>query len=442
MTGTDLRELLTRVAEDIPEVDLAERSWQGAVEAGRRRRQRVLSGIAAGAAAAVAIGVVVSTSGSRPATRLPATRTTAPPAVAGGGVLVTATDGTPVTVAPSSADFARLPLLHTALPERIGWSGPLRRLSDVVGPQRRDDGLTVRAVLLTPTGPATWQPVLLTEGASGTGYLLVDQVELRDDRPAGTDRPFAPPLVAGAVAEGGRRVLFVHRASVEVLDVGSGTVRSVPVPGVAAGDSLVDGGWLADGAVLVRTEAGSWRVDPGSGAVTRASTTSWPQPWRIIRHEGQLSLVGGNRAGETTTSTPFDGPVGDPWGATVSNGLWAATGTFPDSTLLPPSVGPVVGGVSAVDVPDLRQQRALVFPGNEPGVLKGGARAVGFTAGGFASSGLLVVEYDRTAPDRTWLLGWDLATGRLYRIGEVTGAAARGAGGQVGQVVAVGALGG
>ena len=113
MTGIRLGQLMEEASQHLADVDLADTAWAAAVEQRARHRRAVLRRVAGVAAAALAVGVLVTRDQPEVDRVAPAPATaTSPSPVA----TDRATDGTLLVQAPKAADEARLPLLATHLP--------------------------------------------------------------------------------------------------------------------------------------------------------------------------------------------------------------------------------------------------------------------------------------------------------------------------------------
>jgi len=405
---TPVGPLLQDLAAEIPEPDLAARTWV----AGRRRvarRRRVAAAAVAGAAvvAAVALG----------AAQLRQTPTAAPVPGHGGTPAAyqpahVVVDGTTVDLAPDPLQESELPPLPQAsdisLPGRLGFAADatLPRLADLGGLAQ-----PVRAVLLRHVDGGASHPVLYVPDRRDGAYVEDDSVTLRPLTDA--DGYSFAYLGPSTIAEDRHRMAFIQPDAVLVLDARDGSTHSWPVP-----DRLLSGGWSRDGhSVVVEGVASTWRVDASTGAVTRVSGQAFPGRARLVSSTSGSPVLETARAdGARADARPApDGATGW-WGETVTNlEGWSVSGAF----LSPPVTATAASyqGLYAVQFDVSAHARVLAAP-DTPGVPKGSVEARGWAP----QDVVLFTSRTFSDPGTTTtlrLLAWDVIDGRLWRVSEL-----------------------
>lgn len=389
MTSTDLGTLLDQAGEHVREPDLAEASWRTAA-AQQRRRRRVGAGAAAAVTAAALLVVVVP--GLREDHPTPApTPSTSPQ-------LHRTREGMPYVMAPRYGTESTLPVIDAGLPPVVSLRGRIYPLSEVK--LRR-----VAAVVLKPLGADRYRPVLI--GPQGSD-IEVESVTLT--MPPGEGLHQNLPLSAGAVAPDGHRVVFPDITGITVVDTESGVVSRVPVP--AAGGRLADAGWAVGADAVVASDGrGSWLIDPTRRTI-RELRLQAPAGHYSIEQGGAGSTVlrTWNAAGMTVATAPLRAPRVDPWLGPESDTLgWVAQAVFTNTEGSEP-IPTSYQGILTVqgDVPSTA--RLLAMPNDNR--FKGCCQPLGWLGG-------VHLLYTTRGQQGTWLLSWDVVTGRVERVSKV-----------------------
>ena len=401
MTDRDLSALLERATEDVVELDFAQKAWDAALAARHTRRRRLGTGVAAVAAAALAVTAVQLGGSDEPPPR-PAISSTTP---ATQGVLP---DGTAYAVMPLEGKEAQLPDFDAGLPSTIDVGARAEAFSPARPPG------SVVAVYLRPDRER-FHPVLVT----GNG----DQVEVGDvDLVWTTDASGnqATPLGPRAVGGGGRYVVFPQRDHVLRLDTQTGDTVSYPVPS----QHVEWAGWNAEGTLVVARDAEqAWTIDPlepdaaavavGSGyegTFRVTATDTVPADVRVTRFDAAA------RPGE---STPVRGPVFSVWGETVNTEQLAATGAFFDqnitSTVIRRGFGPIYQGLLVVE-PSSGAAKVLLAPENpdgQTGRFKGCCTVLGW-------ADAQTVLYQSVGSHGRWIMAWRTTTGEVFEVSRIT----------------------
>ncbi len=399
--------LLRDLAAEVPEPDLADRTWAEGRRVARRRHT-VAGGVALAAAAGV-LAVVATHLGSAPSAA-PMPGREGPTAAYRPAHLTV--DGTTVDLAPTPNQERALPLLpnvaDVALPNRLGFAADvvLPRISDLGGVSG-----SVRAVLLRHDGSGGYTPVLYVPGRSRGAYVEVDPVHLGPLTNADGFR-FAY-LGPTTIAADRHRLAFVQDGSVVVLDAADGSVRTFPVPG-----HLLSGGWARDDrSVVVGGTGGTWRVDTVTGTVSRVGGAAFPGWARLVSTASRGPALETARADGTRADSREVPPAADGWwGEPVTNlEGWTVSGAFYPAAVQ--DVAATYQGLYAVQFDAKAHARLLAAP-DVPGVPKGAFVARGwapqdvvlFTSSSFVETGSAVT---------TRLLAWDVIDGRMWRVSAI-----------------------
>jgi RNA polymerase sigma-70 factor (sigma-E family) len=395
----DLGTLLDDASDHLPEIDFGEAAWAGAVQTRRQRRRTVvgsLVAVLAAAVAAVGIGLL-----DRPGRENVGPAPTPPP--------------TEVRYKRTFTD-----VLYTVAPE-VGSEASLRRL---------DSGLP-RVLPREGTTPPTWEwpadrPVvavtlrhLLAEGGSyavvvlGPGGIAVQVPDLVLAPTREADGGMGLPLSSAAVSPDGRMLVFAQPGRVILFTVPTGELHSARVPT----ESLERAGWGVGGAmVIASSESDSWVIDPASLEVHMLPRRA-PAGRYSIDGSGvpRPFLQTWSANGQYLGGMPLALPPGvDGQGDTVDNGLgWAGR-----AALLTPDVPSSVDGgrpgqgLVAVQAGLDSSLRLLLF-GRSSDRPSACCQAVGW-------KGHILLFTSASAGGRVDLLGWDVGSGEVLRVAEMS----------------------
>ncbi len=401
MTDRDLGALLQRASEHLPEVDLAESAWAGALASRRRRRRTVVGGVAALAVAALSLTAVQLAQPPRPT---PASSTTT-------STQRTLADGTAYAILPPEGSEASLPRQDVGLPSVLSLGAPTTRLASLTAPPE-----SVVAVYLRSVGEV-FHPVLVT--SDGT-QVVADRLSLVRTNDANGNS--AAPLGPRAIGAGGRYVVFPQRDHVVRLDTHSGATVSFPVPS----KNVEWAGWNADGSLVVaRSTDRAWTIDPWKpGAIAVAVPGGYEGAFRLgaTADTGSLWIgrfgPGARLTGQRSTPTP----VTDLWGETVNTHTWAASGAFFDQAMtggvVGQDAGPTYQGLVAVEGERGRARLLLApeSPDGRAGRFKGCCTVLGWASA-------TTVLFESVGSHGRWILGWDVGTGQVSQVMRVESAA-------------------
>lgn len=400
---TELSDLLRRAAEPIAERDFVNGALAGARAQRRRNRWAALAAtVAAAAVAAIVIPGLWRDDATVPAGR-PTVWSASPFDLLGVKAIEGPAPSQMIQVPTAPADLRT----RLRLPSTLDFnpSTPMAPLSSVEG-----NTAPVRAVMLRSTGDGQFQPVLYRPDLP-TPFILVDSLTLTsnvDEMGNPTD-----PLGVRAISEDSRRVAFVQRGKVLVLDAVTGQVKPYAVP-----DShLIAGGWVEGSEwLLASSEARQWRINTTTGQISPI-TEGYAGPDRLVvtgdgtnvvrRYDAQ-GLPTGQRTAPRIFSTP--------WGETITSSAgWTASAGFlnEDATS---GARSRYQGVLAIRG-DTMEDGALLLAANDEGVSKGCCQALAW--GG--PEQLLV----RWSDD---LIAWNLTTGAVTRVSNLPSTQPPGAG--------------
>lgn len=395
MNESDVRELLDELAGGVEGRDLAEQAWSAARRRRARRRRFAVASVVA--ATAVVVALVAWPGGlrdGRPA-RIPGSPA---PAV----TPTPARDG--VIAAPARADEALLPQLDGVLPATLDPGRATTPLS--AAPVQR------AVALLQRWGDGASVPPVVVVGADGASRVL-DGVRLQPV-PDGAGN-IGTPLRPGSLSPDGRSAAFPQHGSVVVVDLTTAAVQRWPLPGYN-GDVV----WMPDdGHVLVARDSGAALLDTRSGAVSPVAGTTGAGVV-YLDGGGWVDLQDAGGAAGTMTVHAVDGSVspavpvagvgqwwgqGHAWHDRVARGGFGAGVLSDGFSTADPQV------IAVVDVGQRQREALLAF--DWPGRSKGCCAVLGWS-----DAGMLLFTSVGDGPTR--ILGWDLGSGRLYRVSEVT----------------------
>lgn len=407
MNPQEIRTVLDRASEHLPEPDLTDTSWTAATGIRRHRRRRTALGatlVAGSVLAAVLVGGDRLEQGGEPVgpTPPPATETAA------GVVSAGAIGEIPFWIAPAAGSERWLDPLESPFGEPLAV--PEDTLDDLrERPIRQLAAVTLRRV----PGEDKYRPVLL----SRSGRWAEAAVELVPTRDGVGNRGL--PLDPTAVAPNGTRVAFPQPGAVVVLDSDSGHTDRILVPSatienvawLATGDRLLvsgDGtsflvlvGDLADGEQRVRRIAGTadpWAVSPATLDLSGSTVTM-----------AGFSADGVHRVGK---QLPL--PVRQFYEASAVRRALVARSfrstPAPDLTGHTESATPQM--LAVVESPG-DAAKLLVFDENRSSPRAGACCAV---MGWYDDDTVL---FEARSPSGSWLLGWNVRTGVTRRVSEL-----------------------
>ncbi len=392
-------ERLEEASAGVPEVDLTERVWADAYVASRRRRWWsvllvIVVVVVLVVAAILAAPQVQHGSDDLLPTPVRPTQATSVPRT---GTIA----GLPFWTAPPSGSEAWLDRLDTGLGDKLTVPpGELQYLRE--RPVSR-----VGAVLLRPTSPGHYRPVVL----SARGRWAQAELDLVPTVDA--DGNESPPLTATAVSPVGSLVAFPQPNAVVILDTTTGTTRRITVPS----PTIRNVGWMPSGDLLLASgDAGTYLVS-ASGLVSQVDARSDPSsatpPMALDSIDTREALVRIDPSGERTADLWTDLPVSSWLGATFTTNTLAARTFIPDSSS---QLRSLRGDAEVVAVLDGRSPTAgaLLLMGGG-GDLPRAKNCCGVL--GWYDEHTLLVESRTTAWN--WILAWDVLTGRVMRVTEL-----------------------
>lgn len=397
MTSRDLRAMLDHASAHVGEIDLAQRSWTGAVAVRRRRRR---TAVALGAAAAV-VAAAAATGALRPGGG-GSTSHVAPATTSARDTALRAADGTEFTIAPPLGAEVGLPSVSGPLPEALPAGRPELTLSESHGLYGASAAL-VNAVMLTEVAGRRYQPVLF--GTSGP-HVLVDTVTLQRLADS-TDGVPLPPLSRGAISPDGLKVAFPQPGAVVVVRVDTGAISVVHL----ADPYLASADWSFDDAhVIARSARYSWSVDPVRRAARRlAAGFVASEHYDVTTRGNGLHLLTWSADGRVTGDDSFSAPVSQAERTVSSLEGWAGSSVYLFQEQLADSgVGVAYQGLLAVNADVPSRHRMLVF-GEQPPRTKGCCQVLGWSG-----PELLYLSQGDDA-DQSWVLAWNVYTGAVGR---------------------------
>ncbi len=293
MSREDLKAMFTELAEDISYAEPVGAALAHAVRVRRRRRAVI------GAALAVLVVTAVSVAVWRPTGR--STSPVDPP----GGTAEPTMTGT--------ARVDRLPSVLAVNPDGAPyWPRSVQVPTDA--PRLADAPMSHAAMLFSPYAAefGTKPPPIYVYGegsvneGSGNGRfhwarLAVDLSYTRD-----VDGNLAVPLDQNSLGPGGEVAAFAQRDSVVLVDVRTGAVERIALPGLNE-----DVSWLVNGRhVLVSSATETWLVDTCYRARFQEGCTEARAPAPAAARGTDVAALVGGGSGLATLTVP--GPGRDP----------------------------------------------------------------------------------------------------------------------------------
>lgn len=397
MSDPRLRELLQDLAETVPAPQLADATVQGAQRVRRQRRTAMVAAAAAGVAATV---IAVSV-GSSPK---PNSRVATPPAVASASP--TKFGSMVIDVAPVGAE-GKLARLDVGLPADITL--------DASRAVRLSTAPVDRALALLES--AEDQTTVYVLGADRKMRVL-DTVELT--APTDASGNAQGVLDGTSLASDGKRAAFAQRDEVVVVDLISGKVDRLPLPGF--NENVL---WQPDARGLIVEQADNTFLLDVRGGSTRQPYAGFDSVATLGDTGGAgglLRLGSSDRAGSAlSTWTPSGVLISRtslpaPW---LAAGNWYGTGwrsgTLVARSLFAPVVMEPSGAGEAtvlVDVTTGKVVRALLFP-RLPGDVAGRKLQCCEVRGWAGADNVVVQSLNR-------LLAWNVRTGALRAVTQMS----------------------
>lgn len=399
-SARDLGSLLDDASESLPEVDFGEAAWADAVQTERQRRRTALGSLGAAVAAAVAVvGMgLMDRSGGEDVGPAP----TPPPTVV--RYQRTFTDVL-YAIAPEVGSEVSLRRMDSGLPRVLPREGTTPSTWEW------PSGRPVVAVTLRHLSVAGGRYAVVVLGPGGIAVQIPD-LALAPTREA--DGSMGLPLTSAAVSPDGRMLVFAQPGKVLLFTVQTGELRSADVPS----ERLERAGWGVGGAMVIASSGSeSWAIDPGSlevrGLAQRAPAGQYsidgsgvPRPF-LQRWSATGQYLGG---------MPLALPPGvEGRGETVDNGIgWAGRGAFlsPD---VPSSADGGRPGQALVAVQSgLDSSLRLLLFGRSNDRPMSCCQAVGW-------KGHILLFTSASTGGRVDVLGWDVGSGEVLRVAEMSG---------------------
>lgn len=405
---TDLKDLLTRAADEVTERDFVSEAWDGARLVRRRLRWVGAAAAAAVAAAITAVAVLPNDVGGDRDTLPAATPTPSAPMPWKGEPFDVL--GADAVFGPHEGQVDALPWVDAAVAQGIGLPRALTPDADEIHPFSVEQaGLlaagkndaAVEAVILRYTSGGTQQAVLYRP-ALESPWQELDTLELHTVSDASGNR--SSPLSSGAISPDGVHVVFPRPDGISIADIETGSVKDVTVPD----PFLTSAEWTRDGRqVIARSDTGTWRITVETGVVSSAEGPMSASSHSLsVSPDGESTLHAFDRAGELSTMLDAPNLFSGTNGTTASNAYLAAAGGYLGERAETTARG-AFQAVLATDLATRQRSSALLVPSESLGLAKGCCRALRFVG----RSTVLV----------TWgsdILLWDVETSDLERVSE------------------------
>ncbi|WP_432938678.1 hypothetical protein ACQPXM_27805 [Kribbella sp. CA-253562] len=399
MRREDVRPLLVRAVQELPEPDLADSAWAGGLALRRRRRRTGLVVTIVVALVLAVTSVVVAVNGPPFGLSPPEEVPSHPPGfVPPAGQIA----GMDFWIAPRGGSEPYLNRMVTPI------GGELDYPEDPT-PLAEQPVQEIAAVVLARNGD-TFRPLLL---ASTAGWSEVD-VDL-------AAIATGAPLSAGSVAPIGRMVAFPQPGAVVVVDSTQAQVRRITVPD----RDVRSVSWLGDSAhLLVSSPRSTYRVSVEEGTSTPIQASVDPAaataPYRLDGVTGQVVLMRSTPRG-WTADRPVELPVGSWVGQTFSSGNVAARVFVADELPQVETVASRPQVVAAISAVDSEPSRLLVL-GETPPATPAPSGPQAPVAIRERDCCAVLGWYDsRTVLFQVsgWILAWSLESGQVRRVAEL-----------------------
>ncbi|ADB33800.1 hypothetical protein Kfla_4783 [Kribbella flavida DSM 17836] len=404
MRREDVRPLLQRAVDELPEPDLADSAWAGGLTLRRRRRRTTAVVLAVVLLMLTAAGILVAVKGPSAGLTSPDRPPSHPPGyVPPAGQIA----GMDFWLAPPGGSEPFLDRLSTPMGEQLQYP-------DDAEPLQAQPVEQIAAVVLTRTDRG-FRPLLLGSDAkwSEADVLLA---------PIATGSPLSP----GSVAPSGGRVAFPQPGGVVVVESASAQIRRIAL----ADQDIRSVSWLVDSERMLVSgprstyrvainpaASGAQEVAPIQPSVDPHAATS---PYRLDGVAGQVVLMRSILRGWTVDDT-VQLPVQSWTGQTFTSGNVAAR--LFTATQLPqvPTIASRPQVVAAISAVPSEPSRLLVLgetppatpppsgPSTPDAVRERDCCAV---AGWYDASTVLLQVTG-------WILSWNLETGQVRRVTEV-----------------------
>jgi hypothetical protein len=408
MRTEEVRDLLEEASAGIAEPDLADAAWAGGTSIRRRRRRRTAMAAVAVALAVIVAAVLAGPPGGRSGTPVGPTPTVSASAtrtVSSTGTI----SGMPYWVAPQPGAERFLDRIDTPLGDLLKL--PPYQLDDI----GQKPVIRVAAVLLRRLpGTEKFRPAIL----SVYGRWAEAPVDLVMTKDSGGNQ--AQPLDATAVARDGERIAFPQPNEVVVLDATSGQVERIPVPSA----TIENVAWLPTGdRLLVSGDGAAFLVFVGPDDQAVRAIQPAADPWAVtapfaLDQDGEVpALVRYDVAGSRTVEQFLSAPVSQWYGPSFTAGPLVARAFFsePVGDLAGRTVSDKPHMVAVIEAAPGAAGKLLILDDATDSTFrfKGCCSVLGWY------DDRTVLLESRSGVDN-WILGWDVRTGQLRRVTELS----------------------
>jgi hypothetical protein len=403
MRREDVRPLLEQAIDDLPEPDLADSAWAGALSIRRRRRRSQAIVALVVVLVLAAAGVVVALNGPSFGLNAPDDGPTHPPGfVPPAGQIA----GMDFWMAPRAGSEAWLNRMVTPLGGELDYP-------DNPAPLDQQPVDQIAAVVLSRSGE-NYRPLLLASTARWS-EADVDLVPIAT----------GAPLSTGAVAPSGQLVAFPQPGAVVVVNSTRAAIWRIPLPD----PDIRSVSWLGDSErMLVSSSRSTYRVMALQGAkgqeVSPIQASVDPDaataPYRLDGVTGQVALMRSTLRGWTADS-PVQLPVQSWAGQTFTSGSVAARVFVADWLPQVETVASRPQVIAAISAVDSQPSRLMVLGETPPATPPPTGpqtpdaireRSCCFVLGWYDSETVLFQVTD-------WMLAWSLETGQVRRVAEL-----------------------
>lgn len=411
MTQHQLGDLLTRAGDALEPVDLADIAWTGARRV--RVRRRLLSAGAVGVIAAAGIGFAALSpdTGGGASVAASATHGSSPTGSSSADATLHTTMGIAIVRGISLAELQSRQVV-ARFPADLRVPARLETLSSVVAAAADRSDLRVLAVSIRDPEAKRQEPIFLLQGsATGPLWTTLGTALAVPDEANGVGL-----VGARAISPDGRIVVLAQPKGVLVVDVTSGSSRSVSLPvgqSLPAGAHFDEAGFTDEGMIIAPTSAGaSWQARPDASVLEPAPAGASPDHWALDGGAEQRIQVVRRDPGQARTVDAERAWSFELFGPSASDGTWVVRGGFPDQRHWPRSETPPVSALLATTTAGA-SPAMLIMDEHADGIMKGGLVALGFIPG--RDDPTVVFRYH--SPKGIALGAWNLRTHELSLVG-------------------------
>ena len=402
MRREDVEPLLYRAADRLPEPDLADAAWAEGVATRRRRRRSILVSLLV--VLVIAIGAAVGYAAGSGDNAEPVPPTLPPTSPSDYVVPAGQIAGIDYWVSPPPGSERFLDRLRTVLGDRLQLPEQARPLSE--------QPLDMLAAVVLARRNSRYEPLLLGSDSSWS-HADVGLVPING----------GSPLSPGAISPDGRTVAFPQPGEVVTVDAATAEILRYQLPV----EDIRSVSWIGDAQYILAAGPGAaYRILVGEGevgedTVVRIDGAGDPDavtaPYRLQRGAVMRYMVSGQWTQDSALTLPVRSWVGQTFSTSITAARLFIADDVPEvpSTVAPAQVVAAISTLRTVPSRLLVLGEPMPRPARSPQADRADVRQPGCCS--------VLGWYDDGTPlfkVPGWVLAWDLYSGRVRRVTELS----------------------